>query len=162
MIVLVGCGGAKQDEAAPARSLYTSNYFQKNREYAEIVAPDRWFVVSAKHGCLPPDLEIEPYDVSIDDLDTEERRDLGRGVSNFLTAEVARTTPVELLMGREYADVLEAFLVSDRDVSRPFDETGGIGEQMALVDDMIEEARDGASLDAFASDADAGGEPADG
>ncbi|WP_158589369.1 DUF6884 domain-containing protein [Halococcus sp. IIIV-5B] len=49
--VYVGYGAKKQDSEAYAYNLYTSSYFQKKREYAELVG-DSWSVLSALYGSL--------------------------------------------------------------------------------------------------------------
>ena len=81
--VLVGCGDAKLDKPAEARELYTSNYFQLKRRYAERYG-DLWYVVSAEHGLLAPDTTVEPYDTSLDALSPSERREWMRNVAEGL------------------------------------------------------------------------------
>lgn len=75
--VLIGCGAAKASETVEARDLYTSSYFAVKREYAEAAVQwagtaDRqansWGILSAEHAVLPPRLEVDPYDTTIDDL----------------------------------------------------------------------------------------------
>jgi len=75
--VLIGCGAAKAPETVEARNLYTSSYFAVKRQYAEAAVQwaktaDRransWGILSAEHAILPPRLEVEPYDTTIDDL----------------------------------------------------------------------------------------------
>jgi len=72
--VLVGCGNAKRDERAVAKDLYTSNYFQLKREYAEERA-DIWRIISAEHGIIHPNRPVDPYDTTLDDLGDAERRE---------------------------------------------------------------------------------------
>lgn len=80
--VVVGCGAAKADERREARNLYTSNYFQIKRQFAEAATnwiPDAthrgngWMILSAKHLIWPPRLELEPYNRTIEDLDEDDR-----------------------------------------------------------------------------------------
>ena len=75
--VLVGCGAAKASETVEARDLYTSSYFAVKRQYAEAAVQwagttDRransWAILSAEHAVLPPRMEVDPYDTTIDDL----------------------------------------------------------------------------------------------
>ena len=76
----MGCGQQKADidDAIPAKDLYTSNYFQCKRRYAEAVsqpgedAPDGtpgWTILSTEYDVLWPSLEVEPYDTTIADLE---------------------------------------------------------------------------------------------
>lgn len=60
-VAVVGCGKRKRLTPWPAKDLYTSSGFQCARRYAEN-AFDHWLILSAKHRCLDPELEIEPYD----------------------------------------------------------------------------------------------------
>lgn len=59
-VVLIGCVKSKQAHAAPAKDLYTSDYFAKMRAYAESTGKP-WFILSAQHGLVAPDDWIEPY-----------------------------------------------------------------------------------------------------
>lgn len=47
----------KRPGPAPAADLYTSDWFRKARAYAERYA-DTWFVLSALHGVLAPDVYV--------------------------------------------------------------------------------------------------------
>lgn len=72
-IGLVGCVKTKQSVATAAWDLYTSPIFTGRRRCVE-ASCDRWFVLSAKHGVLPPKTVIEPYDVALKDAGRAERR----------------------------------------------------------------------------------------
>lgn len=62
-LVIIGCGKAKQDQAAPALELYTGGYFRHNLAYARtLTTDDRILVLSGKHGLLRHDLIIAPYE----------------------------------------------------------------------------------------------------
>ncbi|WP_220388116.1 DUF6884 domain-containing protein [Ornithinimicrobium cerasi] len=60
-VVLVGCVKSKRASGAPAKDLYTSNYFAKMRAYAESTGKP-WYILSAEHGLVAPDEWLEPYD----------------------------------------------------------------------------------------------------
>ena len=107
-IVLVQCTGQKRDEEAPARELYDeSDYFLKQREYAEAVA-DEWFIQSALHGLLSPDDVIEPYDVRADDID--DPGEWAEAIANELWARYSTEAVVGILGGKDYADPLTPHL----------------------------------------------------
>ena len=134
-IVLVGCGDAKADEPRPARELYTSNYFSLKRQYAEEYGDD-WAILSAEHGLLDPDVEIEPYDTTIDDVD---RGEWEIEVLKSLSAAV-KDTRVVLLAGPDYIDgSLEGDLfMYGADVETPTDGMR-IGERMSWLSDEVED-----------------------
>ncbi|MFI5300420.1 MAG: DUF6884 domain-containing protein, partial [Polyangiales bacterium] len=64
-IVLVGCGKSKASEPCPARDLYVGNLFRASLAYAEALAADAVFIVSARHYLLPLDRVIAPYDETL-------------------------------------------------------------------------------------------------
>jgi hypothetical protein len=56
-LVLVSCVKSKLPHPAPARSLYTSAWFQKARDIVERSGA-RWFVLSSRYGLESPDTTI--------------------------------------------------------------------------------------------------------
>jgi len=68
-IGLVGCGKKKLDKPAPARELYQGDLFKKAAAYCE-KSYDGWYILSAQYGLLNPDDIIEPYDKTLNDMDT--------------------------------------------------------------------------------------------
>jgi len=167
-IVVVGCGSEKQTSRAPARDLYTSEYFQKKREYAETMG-DSWRILSALYGSVDPMSLARPYDVTIDDypLDADSHpRARYETIDEWAEAFVdgiensvhnrerwddwLPLSRVEILAGQEYVapirDRLDA-LASEHgfEVVYPFDDTEGIGEQLGWLTERIEAANaDGA------------------
>lgn len=135
-IVLVGCGEAKADEAHAARHLYTSTYFRQKRDLAELIGDD-WLILSAKHGALDPDAWVEPYDVTIDDVE-----DVGEWAAD-VRSSIRFRSPVEveivLLAGRAYSEPVREALPDSWDVRRPFDDVdGGLFEQQAWLSDRLD------------------------
>ncbi len=63
-IGLVGCVKQKGLHAATAAELYTSALFRGRRAYVERTC-DSWFVLSALHGLLEPQVVVAPYDVTL-------------------------------------------------------------------------------------------------
>ncbi|WP_435065935.1 DUF6884 domain-containing protein [Halobaculum sp. EA56] len=146
--VLVGCGAAKRDERSEARELYTSTYFAKKREYAETVG-DEWAILSAEHGLVEPDDELDPYETHIDDLNGDALDELAHKVGLELIEWLGATDPADeivVLAGRSYVDPLrerETFHAGiDPAVSFPFEQLdlGGIGEQMSWLGERVDAA----------------------
>ncbi len=67
-IVLISCVSQKLSHRAKVRNLYTSTLFKLNLKYAERLAPDEIFVLSAKHGLLRLEQEIEPYEQTLNNM----------------------------------------------------------------------------------------------
>lgn len=63
-VVLVGCCAKKLPHKAAAKDLYRSALFVKARAFAEATGSP-WAIISAKHGLLMPEAEVEPYDVTV-------------------------------------------------------------------------------------------------
>lgn len=73
-IVLISCVSQKLPHRAMARELYISTLFKLNLKYAEKLAPDEIFVLSAKHGLLALEIEIEPYEQTLNNMHSSEIR----------------------------------------------------------------------------------------
>jgi hypothetical protein len=69
LLVIVPCGKAKIWNRHPdsgrvrASDAYTGSLFKLNRQYAERFS-ERWVILSAKYGFIPPDFKIEDYDTT--------------------------------------------------------------------------------------------------
>jgi len=71
-IVLISCVSQKLHHRAKVRNLYTSTLFKLSLKYAEKLAPDEIFVLSAKHGLLKLEQEIEPYEQTLNNMRSKE------------------------------------------------------------------------------------------
>jgi len=74
LIVLISCVSKKLPQKAAARDLYVSPLFRLNLQYATKLAPSKIFILSAKYGLLNIDDEIEPYDVTLNNMSARERK----------------------------------------------------------------------------------------
>ena len=110
-IVLVGCVKTKLPSAAPADELYTSPLFRKRRRYAEATGRP-WFILSALHGLVHPDLVLEPYDMYLAGQSVTYRRQWALRVVSDLIAAVGRLEGrvIEIHAGAAYVDPLEPLL----------------------------------------------------
>lgn len=123
------------------------------RRYAETFY-DKWVIVSAEHGFVPPWKELEPYETHIDDRDLDVFVDqLAHGnfcslKSPFVGLDYA--DEIDVLAGKKYCDAIQQAarkedsimdeLNSDQpriapNLSFPFQEAGlsGIGKQMSWL-----------------------------
>jgi hypothetical protein len=99
---LVTCGNAKQQSATEARKLYRGSPTVVPLRWMDRNCKE-WYILSAKHGLLPPDQVTEPYNRTLTDMTTEERRQWGRGVRKKLP----RDRPILFLGPRLYLDCIE-------------------------------------------------------
>jgi hypothetical protein len=110
-VVLIGCVKSKRDRPAPARDLYTSPLFRKERGYAERSGA-RWFILSAEHGLLEPSTVVAPYDLVLSKTSREYRRDWGRRVVGQLDHEIGPLAGkvIEVRPGEAYAGAIRQLL----------------------------------------------------
>jgi hypothetical protein len=111
--ILVGCVKRKQPIAAPAKDLYVSSLFQKERAYAESAGVP-WFILSAQHGLVAPDDVLEPYDLRLSTTSREYRREWGQRVVETLHDALGSIDgrTVEVHAGSAYADAIRERLRS--------------------------------------------------
>ena len=118
-IVLVSCVSRKRDRKSRAADLYFGPLFDNSMAYARALKPDEIYIISALHGLLELDDEIEPYDVTmayvqpakrkpgLKILDSAEKEIWGERVCAQLSkhADLASDRFI-LLAGSEYAKPL--------------------------------------------------------
>jgi ParB family chromosome partitioning protein len=75
-VAFLGCTSGKENRKCSAEEMYTGPHFRLPLEYIKSHAPpfDRWFILSAKYGLLKADDIIEPYDQTLRDMNTQERK----------------------------------------------------------------------------------------
>lgn len=112
-LVIVPCSARKiwdlDPSHGPARACaaYVGTPFKVNREYAERVG-DRWVILSAKYGFIPPEFTIPgPYDVSFNRKRSDPVTvDLLRQQIHEL--ELLRFDRIICLGGRAYREIVES------------------------------------------------------
>lgn len=104
-LVLVSCVKSKLPHPAPARLLYTSPWFTKVRDLVERQGA-RWLVLSSKYGLVEPDLEIAPYDYTLNSLGVRDRSSWANTVLPQLLAVAAGYPRVIMFAGARYRENL--------------------------------------------------------
>lgn len=135
LIGLVGCGRTKAPAERAAKDLYLGTLFQSARAYAEAFC-DEWIILSARHGVLPPDDLVEPYEQSMSSMRLSEREAWGQRVSSSLN-ERYRGLRVRYvgLAGSEYLRHLRLQAPLDEPLDRM-----GIGTRIKYLRDAVTEA----------------------
>lgn len=138
-IGLVSCVKTKRDEPAPPKNLYTSDYFEKMRAYAEQYHDD-WWILSAKHGLLAPDGDpIEPYNDTLSGARVAKKRKWAEQVAEELDEQGVLSEDVTLVLhaGKDYYEELLP-LIEESNVSVEIPTEGlGIGEKKAWYKERI-------------------------
>jgi len=72
-ILLIPCVGLKLPKRAAARDLYQGALFEACLSYSAAIQPDATHILSALHGLVGLDQELDPYDVTLRELPEPER-----------------------------------------------------------------------------------------
>jgi len=72
-IGLIACSSTKQLGTHRAAELYTSPLFRLSRAWVERHCADGWYILSAKHHLLHPDVQVASYDHALGDLPAAQR-----------------------------------------------------------------------------------------
>ena len=74
-IVLLSCTKSKLDKPSQAQDLYSASpMFRKTLEYGKSLQPDKMFILSAKHHLVPLTKVLKPYDKTLKEMSSEEKK----------------------------------------------------------------------------------------
>lgn len=106
--IILGCVKTKRASLARAKDLYVSPMFAKRRRYAESSGVP-WFIFSAEHGIIDPEVVIAPYDVAMSRLPVEQVQAKGRQAVDQLEALVGplRGKTFEIHAGASYVRAIK-------------------------------------------------------
>jgi hypothetical protein len=105
MIALISCTKLKQEYTCPAREMYLkSTLFSKAFRYIEQQGYDDWFILSAKYGLLNKDEVIEPYDVTLNNMKSAEKKEWSRKVADQIQS--LKLKNVDFYAGANYREHL--------------------------------------------------------
>jgi hypothetical protein len=105
------------EHPAPARELYSPSFvFDRSARYVESRC-DEWYVLSAKHGLVEPDMVLAPYDETLAGATKAVRDEWAQRVRRQLRDRYDGCRVKFVLMaGRNYAGAVEGL---DADVEEP-------------------------------------------
>jgi len=132
-VALIGCSKTKTVGTRPARDLYTGQLFKAALAHAERTA-DVVLILSARHGLLSLDTEVESYDEPLRAASNVERNSWAyRVVLDLRQRMRGRRYEVFIYAGRTYAEPFEHYLAmlgGDVAVTAPLDGLS-IGQQLS-------------------------------
>ncbi len=73
-VVLLSCTKQKSNKATIARDMYLSPLFRYELKYSELLNSSDIFILSAKYKLIGLNEVIEPYDVTLNNMNREERK----------------------------------------------------------------------------------------
>lgn len=136
-LVLVSCVASKRPHRAKAKDLYVSPLFRGMRAVAERGAA--WRILSAEHGLLDPEREIEPYERTLRHMGRAERRAWADRVLAELLPLARGFDRVIVLAGNDYrGHLVPALERAGLRVEVPL-EGLGLGEQLSQLQQWVAE-----------------------
>lgn len=150
-IYVLGCVSSKRKGKHPAKDLYSSDLFAKERLYIELLERKfghklRWFILSAEYGLLHPDEVIESYDRVMTPTRAKEMTE-GDSSRKKWKELVGKPYPKSIvcLCGRNYRCFLENVFAGVRIVNFYSDQDGkplGIGMIKSKLKKILQAAND--------------------
>lgn len=112
-IVLISCVKSKLTHRARAQDLYISDLFCKSLAYAQSLDPDAIYILSAKYWLLELEQEIEPYELTLNDLSAAKQRVWARTALRMLRRKAdLQSDRFVILAGDSYRKYLLPKLVN--------------------------------------------------
>ena len=127
---IVSCVSAKSEYSCEAGEMYQSVWFKKAIEF--IGARD-YYIISAKYGLLHPHDFIQPYNLSLYDLDVKTRVEWGKSVSKSIQKKIPYNQTIVFLAGKTYIKYIIGHL-NNYKVGTPLKGLG-IGQQLKWFGD---------------------------
>ncbi|ATF13567.1 hypothetical protein A616_16755 [Brevibacillus brevis X23] len=128
-IALVSCSKNKRDFTCAAAEMYSeSTLFTKATSYIKNQNYERWFILSALHGLLDPALQIEPYDVTLNNMSSSEIKQWASKVMQQL--QQYNIDIVDFYAGDKYRKYLVPLLEQEGIASNVPLKGMGIGQQL--------------------------------
>jgi hypothetical protein len=84
-VYLISCSSKKRKHKCIAKEMYVSPRFKLSLSLAEKSNPDQIFILSAKHGLLKLDAEVEPYDTTLNGFSSHDQLLWGQKVIHELS-----------------------------------------------------------------------------
>ena len=134
VLIITACSknklGCDSSISAPAKEMYQGTLFKKVKLYAEVMNFD-YRIISAEHGLVTPDQEIEGYDKKLrTNGDIEYIR---TGVEEKIREEFSHYDKIVVVAGEKYREVL----VNVFDDRFYFLKARGIGDLISIVSKAI-------------------------
>lgn len=137
-IALISCTKLKQNYRCEAQEMYKpSQLFSKILRYIKIQNYDKWFILSAKYELLKPNEIIEPYNISLNNMNKKEKIHW----SNNVFKQLIKYKPdlIDFYAGENYRKYLIP-LIEDENIIYYIPLKGlGIGKQMQWLNNRMEE-----------------------
>lgn len=134
-VCFIGCTKTKKTYRCKPTEMYSeSTLFKKQLKYIETVYNCDYYILSAKYGLLHPDHDIEPYDLSLYDMNSIDYKNWCSFVyDQMITCFDTDKIKAVFLCGNKYR---KPFLNVFDSYEEPFKGLG-IGQQMKKINEVI-------------------------
>lgn len=134
-ICFIGCTKTKKDYNCKPKEMYSESIlFKKQIMYINSVYKCDYYILSAKYGLLHPDHDIEPYDLSLYNMNSIDYKNWCSFVYNqMITRFDIDKIKAVFLCGNKYR---KPFLNVFGSCEEPFKGLG-IGQQMQKINEVI-------------------------
>lgn len=105
-VVLVSCTNKKKKGIHKAIDLYDSIWFKKVMQIVNKLG-DEWYIISAKHGLLESNEIIKDYNLTLNEMNINDRKKWSEKVLKELLPKVNTGDKVILLAGKYYREFIE-------------------------------------------------------
>lgn len=135
MKVFIGCGSKKRDIRSRAKDLYIGQYFKTTLEYAKsISSEENIFILSAKHGIISLDKELDPYNFTLKGKkELEKKKWAYRVIKQCEEIGITKEEKIIFICGRDYNKYLKRYF---RNHEIPF-ENLAMGRQMKRIRQLL-------------------------
>jgi len=103
MLAIIPCGARKREGRHAARDLYVGSYFRAALRWAETSGADRVLILSAKHGLVGLDEQVDCYDLTLGEDGSVTAQQLEQQAYLRL---VRHTRPVQCVGGVKYRTLI--------------------------------------------------------
>ena len=137
MNVFIGCVKSKKTRPCKASELYTSSLFRYSFRYAlSLTTRDKIFILSAKYGLVKPDDIIQPYELTLNNMNKRQRQQWAYKVYKQLVQEgIDFDEEAIFLCGKKYREFL---MTKFTNAKAPLKNLG-LGEQLKFYKESLNE-----------------------
>jgi hypothetical protein len=133
-IILISCVSKKGNYKTKAKDLYVSPLFEKSLAYGNKLNPDEIFILSAKHHLLELDTEIEPYNITLNNMSKKDRIIWGdKVIEQLKKISDIKNDKFIILAGQNYLTPLQSKLTN---IVTPLDGKK-IGERLQFLTNQL-------------------------
>jgi hypothetical protein len=132
-VAVISCTKLKADYPCVTKEMYQkSSLFKKAIKFIEQQDYDDWLVLSAKYGLLRKDYQIEPYDLTLNNMKVLERREWAKLVLKQIENLKMNITHIDFYAGSKYREYLIPVLERKGIICNIPLKGKGIGEQLSF------------------------------